>query len=59
MEQLSQHGETIRKIIRHLEDEARELDLVILKTPTGGVREDLTSGNIHLLAAISELKNVV
>lgn len=59
MEQLSKHGNDIRRIIRALEAQQGELDLIILKTPTGGVREDLTGANIHLLSAISSLTNVV
>ena len=58
-EQLSHHSDFLRRMIRIMQDEQRELDLIILRTPTGQVREDLTEGNIHLLAAISALLNVV
>lgn len=59
MEQLSAHAEDIRRIIRSLEAQQTELDLIILRTPTGQVREDLTVGNIHLLVGIQALLNVV
>ena len=58
-EQLSRHATDMRRIVRALQDQQRELDLMILKTPTGQVREDLTEGNIFLLRALSSLLNVV
>lgn len=58
-EQLSQYPSDVLKLIRALEHQQIELDVLIMKTPTSNVRNDLTEANIHLMAAISSLKNVV
>lgn len=40
----------LRAIDRSVEQIKRELDTLILSTPTGPVREKLTEANIHLIA---------
>ena len=57
--QLSAYRYDVAKVIRELQHQAGELDLIILKTPTGQVRNDLTEGVIHLQEAIGRLLNVV
>lgn len=58
MGQLSKYSEDIRKIVRQIELQLQELDLLILKTPTGPVREELTNANIYILQGIQHLKEV-
>lgn len=56
---LSVHAADIRRIIRSMENSRSELELIILRTPTGGVRNFLTEANIHLLASVGKLLEVV
>lgn len=58
-EQLSQYPAEVIKIIKELEYQTQQLTLLVMKTPTSNVRNDLTSANIHLMTAVSDLKNVV
>lgn len=57
--QLSQYPEEVIKIIQAVEFQQRALELLILKTPTSNVRDELTNANIHLMGAINDLKNLV
>ena len=57
--QLSQYPEDARRIVCHLQLQQQELTLLILKTPTGSVRNYLTEANIYLLAALASILNMV
>lgn len=46
----------LRRVSRALEVQAVELELLILRTPTGEVRNALTEANIHLMIARSKLE---
>lgn len=46
------------RLQRALEAQQIELDLLIIAQPSGGARNLLTEANIHLLEAISKLKEL-
>lgn len=50
--------DTVRRIVRQVQLQADELELIIFRVPTGPVRNTLTAANIDLLAAISALTKV-
>lgn len=58
MQQLSKHVEDLHCIVRAIELQQQELELIILRTPTGHVREQLTEANIYLMAAIQNLTEI-
>jgi len=57
--QLSEHAERIRDAIRQIEHECEALDIIVLRTPTGCIRESITGGLILIKSGISDLKDVV
>ena len=58
MEQISKYAEDLRRIYRALQAQQGELDLIILRTPSGHIREELSSANIHILAAMKDISEV-
>lgn len=46
----------VRRVSRALEVQAVELELLILRTPTGEARNALTEANIHIMIARSKLE---
>jgi len=58
-QQLSEHAERIKDAIRRINSECEALDIIVLRTPTGQIREDITSGLILIKSGVSELLNVV
>ena len=57
-QQLIRNPEDARRICRAIEAQRQELDLLILREPTGYPRTELTAANIHLLAALDHLKEI-
>lgn len=49
----------LRRVSRALEVQAVELELLILRTPTGEARNALTEANIHLMIARSKLEEAL
>jgi hypothetical protein len=47
--------EALRRIVRAIEAQKVELDLVILKEPTGPNRDIMTDAQIHLSVAVEYL----
>lgn len=59
-QQLTKDPARVIGIIRRLETELTDLDSLILATPTGTVREELSSAAILIKGAVdNHLKNVV
>lgn len=52
-------SDDVRRIVRQIKAAQGELELEILRQPTGYVRNILTEANIHLLAAEEKLIGVV
>lgn len=56
---LSANFKEVARILRALDLQQKELELLILAQPTGGARELLTEANIHLLAAQGKLNDLL
>jgi len=49
----------VRFLLRQIEAQQTEVEILILAQPTGGARDLLTEANIHLLGSISKLKELL
>lgn len=56
--QTSLYSTAVKDVIRELEHQVFKLDTIVMKTPTGQVREDLTEGIILIKQGIESLLNV-
>lgn len=57
--QLCKNHKDVARIERALSALQHELDREVLAEPTGYPREELSTANIHLLAALSSLREVL
>lgn len=56
--QLSRRIADVRRIIRALEAQCDELDLLILREPTGQARNEMADANILVRQGVQSLLNV-
>lgn len=45
----------VKRIIRGVQINLDEVDVLVLRTPTGGIRNELTEASLHLRMAIDKL----
>lgn len=58
MSQLARKPEEVRKLVRAIEAQMVELELLVLAEPTGYPREQLSDANIHFMLGVARLKGV-
>lgn len=47
--------EQLQQMMERLEQDQRKVSLSIMATPSGGIRNELTEVNIHLLTTLSSI----